>query len=124
MVIEERIDTSERIAKLETQVEAIKEDVSELRADIKELHSRITTGNREIVDKLQMLQVQIENKMNEAAVVSKNQHDAIETHVKGEILRATERIQILERWRYTLIGGALVVGYLISQLDVLSKIFK
>jgi len=42
----------ERVAKLETQVEAIKEDVGEVKNDIKELHSRITTGNREIMDKL------------------------------------------------------------------------
>ena len=42
----------ERIAKLEAQVEGIKEDVADVKSDIKELHSRITTGNREIMDKL------------------------------------------------------------------------
>ena len=40
----------ERIAKLEAQVEGIKEDVAAVKQDIKELHSRITTGNREITD--------------------------------------------------------------------------
>ena len=42
---------TERIAKLEAQVESIKEDVAGVKQDIKELHSRITTGNREIMDK-------------------------------------------------------------------------
>ena len=41
----------ERIAKLEAQVEGIKEDVKDLKVDVKEVHSRITTGNREIVQK-------------------------------------------------------------------------
>jgi predicted nucleic acid-binding Zn-ribbon protein len=38
---------TERIAKLEAQVEGIKEDVTEVKHDIKEIHSRITTSNRE-----------------------------------------------------------------------------
>ena len=45
---------TERIAKLEAQVEGIKEDVAAVKQDIKELHSRITTGNREIMDKLEV----------------------------------------------------------------------
>ena len=47
------MDTPERIAKLEAQMESIKEDVSELKGDVKEIHSRITTGNREIVEKIE-----------------------------------------------------------------------
>jgi len=41
---------AERIAKLEAQVEGIKEDVADVKQDIKELHSRITTTTREITD--------------------------------------------------------------------------
>ena len=58
---------AERIAKLETQVEGIKEDVADVKQDIKELHSRITTGNREIMDKL-------DEKIDELALSDKEQH--------------------------------------------------
>ena len=46
------MDEHSRIAKLEAQVDAIKEDVAELKTDVRDLHSRITTGNREIMDKI------------------------------------------------------------------------
>jgi predicted nucleic acid-binding Zn-ribbon protein len=42
----------ERITRLETQMADLKEDVAAVKSDIKELHSRITSGNREIMDKL------------------------------------------------------------------------
>ena len=54
----------ERIAKLETQVDAIKEDVAEVKSDIKELHSRVTTQTREIVEKMDDMQTRLEHRMN------------------------------------------------------------
>ena len=51
-LIEERIEEASRVSRLEAQVESIKEDVAEVKSDIKDLHSRITTGNREIMDKI------------------------------------------------------------------------
>ena len=51
----------ERLAKMEAQVETIKEDVKELKNDIKEIHSRVTTSNREIVDKIDDMQTRIEH---------------------------------------------------------------
>ncbi len=49
----------ERVAKLEAQVEGIKEDVAAVKQDIRDLHSRITTGNREIMEDIHDLQVRV-----------------------------------------------------------------
>ena len=38
------IQEAERIAKLETAQSSVKEDIADLKVDIKEIHSRITTG--------------------------------------------------------------------------------
>lgn len=46
------LDEASRVSRLEAQVESIKEDVAELKTDVRDLHSRITTGNREIMDKI------------------------------------------------------------------------
>jgi len=100
----------ERIAKLETQVEGIKEDVAAVKQDIKELHSRITTGNREIMDKL-------DEKIDELAKSDKEQHEAL----KGSMDKVKERVDVLERWRWMIVGGAIVVGYLLGHADLLSK---
>jgi len=35
-----------------------------------------------------------------------------------------ERVDILERWRWMIVGGAIVCGYLIGHIDFLSKFIK
>jgi len=107
------MDTPERIAKLEAQVESIKEDVSELKTDVKEIHSRITTGNREILQK-------IDEKIDYLARSDSQQH----AEMSKSLDEMKDRIDILEKWRWMILGGAIVLGYLISYMDVFSKIFK
>ena len=104
---------SERIAKLEAQVEGIKEDVADVKQDIKELHSRITTGNREIMEKL-------DEKIDALAKSDKEQHESL----KKSMDTVKERVDVLERWRWMIVGGAIVIGYLIGHLDFFSKLFK
>ena len=118
------MDTPERIAKLEAQVENIKESVSELKDDVKEIHSRITTGNREIVDKLEAMDSRIEQRMKENAEISQQQHAEIQASAKADIDKIAQRVDVLERWRYMIVGGAIALGYLVSHLEVFGKMFK
>ena len=124
----------ERIAKLEAQVESIKEDVKEVRDDIKELHSRITTQTREIVEKIDDFQTRIEHKMQAGALAAKDQHEQISKSMQEELKKVTEtldkdikevtaRVDVLERWRWMIVGGAIVLGYIVGHLDIFSKVF-
>ena len=126
---------TERIAKLEIQVEAIKEDVKEVKSDIKEIHSRITTGNREIIEKIDAMECRLDDKARIAAANAKLQHDSIKDDVVAEmremtktldsdIREVTARVDVLERWRWMIVGGAIVFGYVVGNLDVLTRIFK
>lgn len=107
------MDMPERIAKLEAQVEAIKDDVAELKSDVKEIHSRITTGNREIMQK-------IDEKIDHLAKSDLEQHATMAKSIND----MRERVDVLERWRFMIVGGAIAVGYLISHLDLFARIFK
>lgn len=112
---------TERIAKLEIQVEGIKDDVKDLKADVKELHSRITTGNREIVEKLEAMDQRLEEKLNLSAKNAKEQHEQIQKEIQEDIKEIAKRVDVLERWRWMIVGGAIVVGYLIGHLDFFAK---
>ena len=125
---------AERIAKLETKVEAIQEDIKEVREDIKEVHSRITTQTREIVEKIDDFQARIEQRMSVAAISATEQHNSIKDDVLKEmkemkttldtdIQEVTKRVDILENWRWMIVGGAIVCGYIVGHLDIFSKIF-
>lgn len=114
----------ERIAKLETQVESIKEDVREVRHDIKELHSRITTSNREIVDKIDDMQTRIEHKMNAQALAAQQQHKEIQDEIRNDVKQIDDRVSSLERWKWYVVGGAVVIGFLLATVVDISQFFK
>ena len=128
------MEEQERIAKLETKVESMQEDVRELRSDMKEIHSRITTQTREIVDKIDDFQTRIEHKLAAGAVAANDQHNAIKDEVVREmkemnalldsdIKEVTKRVDVLEQWRWMIVGGAIVFGYLLGHAELFSKIF-
>ena len=106
------MDTTERLAKVEAQVESLKDNVAELKVDVKEVHSRITTGNREIMDKL-------DEKIDALAKSDREQHEAL----KKSMDNVRERVDVLEKWRWMIVGGAIVLGYVIGHMGLFSKIF-
>ena len=77
-----------------------------------ELHSRITTGNREIMDKL-------DQKIDELAKSDREQHESL----KSAMDKVKERVDTLEKWRWMIVGGAIVIGYLIGHIGMFAKFF-
>ena len=75
--------------------------------DLKELHSRITTNTRELREH----QVHSENKMlNEIRMVR---------------TQLSERVGVLEKWRWLIIGGSIILGLMMSNPDsMLFEMFK
>ena len=65
-------------------------------SDLKELHSRITTNTRELRDN----QYQLESKLlNEIRMVR---------------TQLSERVGVLEKWRWLIIGGSIIIGLMMS----------
>lgn len=114
----------ERLAKMEAQVETIKEDVKELKNDIKEIHSRVTTSNREIVDKIDDMQTRLEHKMQANAQISQDQHAEIKKDVVEDLEKMEKRIGALEQWKWYVIGGAAVTGFILGHLSEITKFIK
>jgi len=115
---------TERLAKMEAQVESIKEDVKELKTDIKEIHSRVTTSNREIVDKIDDMQTRLEHKMQANAQISQDQHAEIKKDVVEDLEKIEKRVGALEQWKWYVIGGAAAVGFILGHLSEITKFLK
>ena len=74
--------------------------------DLKELHSRITTNSRELREH----QIMSENKMLNELRNIRNQLD--------------NRVAVLEKWRWIIVGGSIFVGLMLSNPDsMLMKFF-
>ena len=91
----------EKIARQEDAISEAEEQIEfrrgELMIKIDELHSRITTNTKEI--------------MTAAAEQHANQNKEIQK-LHNEI---NLRIGVLEKWRHVLIGGSIVIGFLLHK---------
>ena len=75
---------------------------TELTTKIDELHSRITTNTKEI--------------MTAAATQHAEQNKEIQK-IRDEL---KDRVGVLEKWRHVLIGGAIVVGFILNKFMIVS----
>jgi hypothetical protein len=79
----------------------------EWEADLKELHSRITTNSREL---------------REHTISSEKRLLTEMRGIRGEL---SNRVGILEKWRWIIIGGAIVVGLIFTDArDSILDLFK
>jgi len=98
------------------------EKVSDKRdREIDELHSRITTQTREILEKLESMEKRIEERMKHAAVVSTQQHNDIKNEIQGDMKEMEDRIRTLEKWKWYIMGAGAAIGYALSNLIPLIK---
>ena len=88
--------------KISQQEEVQIRSEQEINNDIKELHSRISTNTREL--------------MNLMSEQHKEQTEAM-LKLKNEL---QNRVGVLEKWRWLIICGSIVVGFIIQKMIVLS----
>ena len=82
--------------KISQQEEVQVRQATEFSNDVKELHSRITTSQKEITE------------------LMRKQHYEFENEIRRLREDVTNRVGVLERWKYLIIGGAIVVGFALN----------
>ena len=82
--------------KISQQEEVQIRDAQTFSNDVKELHSRITTSQKEITE------------------LMRKQHYEFESEIRRLRIDITERVGTLEKWKYLVIGGSIVVGFALN----------
>ena len=94
--------------KLIRQEEALEDQEKEFRDTVQDLHSRITTNAKETSTHMSEIERRLTDAMNE--------HNKKETE---QFLKLREELQtrvgILEKWRHLIIGGAIVIGFILQK---------
>lgn len=93
-----------RIAVLETKVETIKEDIVEIKNDIKIVHTRVDNTADELKAQL--------DKMYDASCA---QHSQLAQEIKA--LK-----QFKSQWTYLIIGGVAVLGWVSGHFEFFQKL--
>lgn len=108
-------DSSTRITVLETQVEAISNDMTKLEEKIDSnyatLHHRISDMRDDFHKNIEEKHERVISKLDEQSKASSAQHAQI-----------AKKIETFEKWRWMVMGGAIVIGYVLAHLK-LEKLF-
>ena len=111
-IIEKLVDSQDRIVtQIYNDMEQRKRDTVE---DVKELHSRITTVDRNLSDKIELTERRIMDEI-------KSLRHAMDAHNKKE----DEDLKKISQWKWMIAGGVVVLAWLISNVNmtVLAKLF-
>ena len=95
---------------------------TELKEDIKDLHSRISTVNRELLDKIDEVEKHLASKLDLLRVELK-QHEDNESEKRSN---GPSLSQEIEKYKFAIIAIAVTLGWIIGNIDlaILSKMFK
>jgi|TARA_B100000927_G_C16249408_1_gene382865 vacuolar-type H+-ATPase catalytic subunit A/Vma1 len=88
--------------KISQQEDVLIRSDAEFSANVKELHSRITTNTKE------MMALMSEQHKEQTDAMTK-----LKTELQG-------RVGVLEKWRWLIIGGSIVVGFIAQKMIILS----
>ena len=97
--------------KLIRQEEALDDQEKKLQDNIMELHSRITSNAKE--------QTHLMGEMERRMIQAMKDHNRSETEEFQKLRHELQnRVGVLEKWRHIIIGGAIVVGFIIQRLPI------
>jgi len=97
--------------KLIRQEEALDDQEKKLQENIMELHSRITSNAKETHSAIAETERRLVDAMNE--------HNRKETEQFTKLREdLSNRVGILEKWRWIIIGGSIVIGFIIQKLPI------
>ena len=86
--------------KISQQEDVLIRSDAEFSANVKELHSRITTNTKE------MMALMSEQHKEQTDAMTK-----LKTELQG-------RVGVLEKWRWLIIGGSIVVGFALQKMPI------
>jgi chromosome segregation ATPase len=84
---------------------------NELKEDIKELHSRITTVNREIHERIDQVERHISERIDAL-------RSDLANHKKNDEPRVTQILREMDRYKWMILGGAIVVGWILGNINL------
>lgn len=75
--------------------------------DVRDLYKKMSDNTKEILSKIDDMEIRIEDKLKEHADKSSVQHKLI-----------SERLNVLENWRWIVVGASMALGFLLDHLEV------
>lgn len=83
----------------------------DLKEDIKELHSRITTVSRELHERIDQVERHITQRLDDLRI-------ELIKHAKNDPNRLSNTLQEIDRYKWMILGGAIALGWLFGNINL------
>ena len=92
---------------------------NELKEDIKDLHSRITTTTRELHERIDEVERHITDKIDSLRL-------ELQQHERRDGTKLPEILREIDKYKWMILGGAIAIGWIIGHvnLESLGKLLK
>lgn len=104
-VHEAKLSAQEIITKQTTDL--VEKRRVEMEDKVQQLHARISSGEKELAGKIEEQYDDIMTEIKEMRQESQTQHTAL-----------SDRITAMEKWQWIIIGGSIIVGVILSQVNL------
>lgn len=85
-----------------------------------ELEKQIETRRSEMLDKIDDLHSRITTNTKEIMLAARENHESQNREIQKIRDEITARVGVLEKWRHVLIGGSIVIGFLLHKFMIVS----
>lgn len=92
----------------DSRIGSLELDSRETTTDVRDLYKKMNENTKEIVEKLEDMEERIELKLKEHSDKSIAAHKSI-----------SDRLSILENWKWMVIGSAMALGFLLNHLEII-----
>ena len=110
------VNLSKILAVHEQRIDTLEKYGEDRFDDIKELHSRITSCNREILDRIQSMEDRLEVKFEKQQIQATQQHSEIQKEIQKDIDEIVKRLTRLENWRWWMMGIGVGAGVILAKI--------
>lgn len=116
-----RLDTA--IDKIADATNGISKILTVHESDLKNVQYGVSERKRLAEKETELLHKRISDMKDESAMIRKTNHDAVmaklnhmQNETNEELTEITERVMILERWKWLLMGGSTVIGFIVATI--------
>jgi len=92
----------------DSRIGSLELDSRETTTDVRDLYKKMNENTKEVIEKLEDMEERIELKLKEHSDKSIAQHKSI-----------SDRLSILENWKWMVVGSAMAIGFLLNHLEVI-----
>jgi DNA repair exonuclease SbcCD ATPase subunit len=118
--IEKLTEVSNSIGKLlavhDERINNLEKSTTRQEDDIRDIHFRINKVSTDICTKLDSMEDSLEAKIKEHSETSERLHKELKYELETDLKSLNTRLEVLEKWRWLLLGGAAVIGYIINKV--------